>query len=320
MSKSVWKSIPPLWRSDDPEDLYGPDGWRVYVLVDYLLSTLPHNNPALMQRELVRRGSFTGWLNGLFAAESELKSAALLSELTRGFWMRGYAQTLNNRKVMAGASGTGPLPVLRPRYGRRSRQVATLYRYDLAGGLGTTSTRRLIPVDSVSARRHMLLQQEYDNDTQRWTVAFRQDEQMVPLLPTAEDYTVSFGKQTRQRGLAAFVFPPQGDEATITWFDLHDCQASGGCSNRELPGIPIWSPNGEQALFSDDPNSEIGLLRTDLHTHYLTGATYNFVLPCMGDRSQILEGQPLTSAKNFLCRPRTRPVLDRRQHDRLRSW
>ena len=293
-----------LWRSDDPQVLYGPDGWRVYVVVDYLLDILPDYNAAVLQRELVRRGSFRGWLNGLFAADGDLSNSALIGDLTRGFWMRGYTQTFNT------SSDWDPEPPAQnltltctvPSSGDEDDQVTTLYQYDIGASVWDevyeTSSflwTASLPGDDI------LLQQEYSDDTRQWTTAFRQKDQLTPLLPTTEDHTVSFGQtDPTTAGLAAFVFPPDSDEATITWFGLHNCQESSGCSNMELPGIPIWSPDGERALFTDDPNSQIDLLRTELRTVLFNRQANNDARPLyVGDRSQFIEGQPVTSAKEL---------------------
>ena len=64
-----------LWRSENPDDLLGEDGWRVYAVVDYLLKADSSVSAASLQRELLSRGSFFGWLNGSFSAQSESANA-----------------------------------------------------------------------------------------------------------------------------------------------------------------------------------------------------------------------------------------------------
>lgn len=293
-----------LWQSNDAQVLDGPDGWRVYVVVDYLLDILPGYNAAMLQRELVRSGSFRGWLNGLFAADGDLSNSALIGDLTRGFWIRGYTQTFNTSSDWGPESPAQNLTLTCtvPSSGDEDDQVTTLYHYDI----GTSVWDKVYETSSFLwtaslAGDDILLQQEYSDDTRQWTTAFRQKDQLTPLLPTAEDHTVSFGQtDPTTTGLAAFVFPPDSDEATITWFDLHSCQKSSGCSNMELPGIPIWSPDGERALFTDDPNSQIDLLRTELRTVLFNRQANNDARPLyVGDRSQFLEGQPVTIAEEL---------------------
>jgi hypothetical protein len=291
----------PFWGSEDPQDLYGPDGWRIYVLVDYLLNTLPHNNPVILQRELVQSSTFAGWLNGLFETEREHKGPGLMSVLTRGFWMRGYVQNLNHPEATAIdppaqdlylACSTIPL-------GDRASQVSTLYQFDFnesewaniyetPGELWTAS----LPGDNI------LLQQEYIAGIQHWMSTLRQKDQPPMPLSAGDNLTVSFAQaDPKATGLTAYVFGSDSDEAIITWFDLQDCSETGGCSGRELPGIPVWSPNGENALFTDNPGNQFDLLPRQLLSVMLNQGNLRFADALyLGERSQFLEGESLTKA------------------------
>lgn len=288
----------PLWRSENPQDLVGQNGWQVYVLIDYLLDTLPDTDPLALQRELTRKGSYRSWLNELFAEQNDLGDASLLSDLTRGFWMRGYKQTLNALDEWHSEPPAQDLYLTctAPGQNGETGQDATLYRYDpdVDAWNGIYETPNILWTAPLPGDT-MLLQQEFDEETRRWTAAIRQDDRLTPLLPSTEEYTISFAQtDPAASGLAAYIFQPGGEEATITWFDLLDCQESVGCTHRELPGIPLWAPDGAQALFTDDPNSQIDLLRLDSRTVLFNRRPNNISASLfLGGRDEFLEGEPL---------------------------
>ena len=295
----------PLWQSDDPADIDGPDGWRVYTLVDFLLSSLPDSSPAMLQRELADRGSFRTWLNALFESDSDLSSLALINHLTRGFWGRGYEQALNIVDQWEEVSPNQDLYLSCTAAGQEAPNalMASLYLYDMDEDAWQTihTTPNSLWAMSLPGD-DLLLQQGYDHENGGWNAVLRQDEASTPLLPVGEDFTVSFGQTDPQgSGLTAFVFPADSEEATITWFDLLNCDAAAGCANQELPGIPIWAPDGEWALFLGDPNSQFDLLRIGLRTvlfysEELSDASPPFYL---GERSDFLGDEPVIHAQEL---------------------
>jgi hypothetical protein len=285
-----------LWQSDDPQDLFAPNGWRIYILIDYLLSALPNHSPMALQQELARRGSFAGWLNGLFEDESRLKNAALMSELTRDLWMRGYQQTLNTSEgvVQSHPSQDLYLPCSSVLSGGSGGRVSNLFQFDFEantwGNIFETSSSlwtASLPGDDI------LVQQEYNDQILYWAGKLLRKDQ--PLTPIGKDgaLTISFAQtDPLTTGLIAYVFDTDSDEPTITWFDLQNCNESEGCTARVLPGIPTWSPNGEQALFT---GSQFNLLNKELQTIMLDRGTNSFDYPIyIGERSQLLEGEPPT--------------------------
>ena len=293
----------PLWQSDDPADIYGPDGWRVYGLVDFLLSTLPDSSPAMLQRELANRRSFRNWLDALFENEGDLSSLALINHLTRGFWGRGYEQALNIIDQWEGVSPVQDLYLTCVAAGQEepSDQIASLYRYDMGGDAWQTiySTPNSLWATSLPGD-DLLLQQEYSHESGRWNAVLRQNEALTPLLPVGEDFTVSFGQTDPQAsGLAAFVFPADSEEATITWFDLLNCDSAAGCPNQEIPGIPLWAPDGHRALFMADPNSQFDLLRIELRTVLFYSEELNDAAPpfYLGERLDFLGSEPVIHAQ-----------------------
>ncbi|MFN2134575.1 MAG: hypothetical protein ACK2UK_01390 [Candidatus Promineifilaceae bacterium] len=285
-----------LWQSDDPHDLYGEDGWRVFTIVDYLLDSVPASDGGaadLLQRELVRHDSFYGWLTGLLGQEGEFTTnTAINSKLTRGFWLRGYEQTL---RTDAGWGEQMPEQLLYATCVRlpgddTESQGATLNRFNPATNAWDTiyRTDRLLWTSPLPGD-NLLLQQEFDYEMDSWATGIRQGDDLQLLQSEPDIYTVSFGQTDPEAsGLSAFVFPDQGENATITWFDLANCSESVGCAHWEISGIPIWAPDGQQALFTSVPGVQIGLLQRELSTVLVDPSAGNSVLPIyLASRQQI---------------------------------
>ena len=296
--------LAPLWHRADPQDLYGPDGWRVYAVVDYLLKTAPTGSVATLQRELVRRGSFMGWLNGIFASETDQTNSALMSHLMRGLWLRGYEQNLDVTGLDAKLPGTQDLLLTcidtNPLY--EDDQVTTLYRYDSNEDawhdlFSTPSFLWITPLPGDQA----LLQQEFGFNDEYWATNIREENQVLSLTADAEDFTISFGQTDPSvSGVSAFVFDRDSRDALITWFDLSNCQEGTECASRELPGVPVWSPDGSQALFSGDRDAQLGLLQHDQRTTLFDRQAGHVAAPLyLADRDTFLAGAPVSAARDL---------------------
>jgi hypothetical protein len=254
------------WSGSDLADLLGPEEWRVYTAVDYLLSTNPDLSAAKLQRELTRQETFFGWLNTLFAGGDENASLTFYGSLMRDWWMRGYTATQTG-DALATAQDIYLTCVVQSELDE-DVQIATLYRTDPQQQaweeLYNTSSYLLV---SPLPGDETLLQQEFRFDEQRWVTQIRRSGELVPLQTHPADYTISFG-QTDPVGqaLAALTFVSEGSNVpSVISFNLGDCTPEG-CSSEAVPGLPIWSPDGEQALFTSNPDMQLGLLQTELRT------------------------------------------------------
>jgi len=288
-----------LWRSEDPDDLLDEEGWRVYTMVDYLLKADPTITPAALQRELVGRGSFFGWLNGSFSGQSDSANAGLHSDLMRQFWLQAYPQA---KQAGSGFSGSPPEQDLHLICVASSEedpgvQISKLLRYDVIQDTwheqyNTPNHMFMNPLPGDDK----LLLLEVLADEGQWQTGIWRDGRLNLILGPTEEYTVSFG-QTDPSGsrLIAFVFPPDGRDADITLFDLTDCREEEGCASQILPGIPIWSPDGSQAVFGDQPNLQLGLLQTAQRTILFdsSAATQNLSL-YHADRQTVMGDEPVT--------------------------
>jgi len=293
-----------LWRSEDPDDLLDEEGWRVYVVVDYLIRADHEISPATLQRELLRRGSFFGWLNGSFSSKSDSTNADLHSDLMRQFWLQAYPQAT---QAGGGFSGSPPEQDLQLICVAGSEedpgvQISKLLRYDVIQDTwheeyNTPNHMFMTPLPDDDK----LLLLEVLADEGQWQTGIWRDGHLNPILGATEDYTVSFGQTDPSgSGLMAFVFPPDGRDADITLFDLTDCKGEEGCASQILPGIPIWSPDGSQAVFGDQPNLQLGLLQSAQRTILFdsSAATQNQSL-YHADRQTVMEDEPITKVADL---------------------
>ena len=59
-----------------------------------------------------------------------------------------------------------------------------------------------------------------------------------------------------------------------------------------LPSIPIWSPDGSQAIFTDQPNAQLGLLQGDRRTILFDSSADTQALQLYySDRQTLIEGE-----------------------------
>ena len=293
-----------LWSSEDPDDLLGEEGWRVYAVVDYLLQADPEISAAALQRELVSRGSFFGWLNGSFAAESDSTNAVLHSDLMRQFWLQAYPEA-----TQAGNGFSGPPPAQDLQFVCRigseegaAGTVSKQFRYDIVNNSWQEeySTPNILFMNPLPGDDRLLLLEVLAEGGQ-WHTSVWQDGRVTPILGEAGELSVSFGQtDPSAAGLLAFVFPPGGRDADITFFDLDTCLEETGCTSQILPSIPVWSPDGSQAVFGDQPNSQLGLLQYGQRTILFdpSAATQNLSL-YHADRQTLMEGEPVTEVANL---------------------
>jgi hypothetical protein len=293
-----------LWLSEDPDDLLDEEGWRVYTVVDYLMKADPEISPATLQRELLRRGSFFGWLNGSFSSRSDSANADLHSDLMRQFWLQAYPQA-----TQAGSGFPGPPPgqdlqltCVASNQENPGVQISKLLRYDVIQDdwQEEYSTPNHLFMNPLPGDDKLLLL-EVLADGGQWRTGIWRDGQLNPILGATGEYSVSFGQTDPSgSGLMVFVFPPEERDADITLFDLNDCREEEGCASQILPGIPVWSPDGSQAVFGDQPNIQLGLLQSDQRTILFDSSapTQNLSL-YHTDRQTLMGDEPVTAVADL---------------------
>ncbi|MDX1413539.1 MAG: hypothetical protein R3293_05060 [Candidatus Promineifilaceae bacterium] len=258
-----------LWRSEDIDLLHDPEGWRIYAFLDYLLGTYPTLNSITLQRELVTHESMYGWLDDALLETAAESTSVSSRDLIRQFWIEAYAQTFAINQ-----DGQGPLPAQDlqlicavPDESSSSNMLSQLYRYDIAQDIWSVDYRseNTLFMNPMPDDNGLFLV-EYDPFERGWQTFLWKDRQANPILSQPDQFSISFGDTDPDgSSLTTFVFTPDRNDALITLFDLEQCDR-GGCDSRLLPGIPIWSPDGTQAIFSDEPNLQLALLQSRLRT------------------------------------------------------
>ncbi len=210
-----------LWHSTDPADLLGEEGWRIYTMVDYLLQADPAVSPTYLQRELLRRGSFFGWLNGSFSNQDEGTNSGLHSDLMRQFWLQAFPEA-----TQAGSGFSGPPPA------QDLELICQTDSDEETGGRLSKLIRYHVTQDfwqeEFSTPNHLfmnplpgddkLLLLEILADGGNWRTNIWDDGRLDPILGTTGNYSVSFGQtDPAGTGLTAFVFP-QMDKTPILRF------------------------------------------------------------------------------------------------------
>ena len=253
-----------LWRSQEKSALSGPEGWQVYAFLDYLLKTYPELS-ATLQRELNRHETLNSWLDDSFAQAGNSQETVSGSDLIRQLWLNAYKQLFSTASDSLTLPAAQDLEIscVAQDEGNTSGQRSGLYRYDVRQGewveeYTTDITLFMNPLPDDN--RLVIL--EFDPNNRWWQTRIWQEGSINPLVTGRENQVVSFGStDPAGSSLTAFVFSPESEEADITLIDLQQC-SQFGCPSRTLPSIPIWSPDGTRALFSDEPNAQIALIQS----------------------------------------------------------
>ncbi len=294
-----------LWHSENPDILLNEDGWRVFVVVDYLLQATPEISPATLQRELSRRGSFFGWLNGAYADDRDGTNSGLHSDLMRQFWLQAYPEA-----TQAGSGFTVPPPkqdlhlvcVIADDAESSTGQISKLFRYNVLQDdwMEEFNTPNYLFVSPLPGDEQLLLL-EVMVDSGRWQTGIWRDGGWQPILGERGEYMVSFGHtDPTHTELLGFVFPPDGQDADIMLFNLNDCNAARGCTSQIIPAIPAWSPDGSHAVFGGEPNAQLGLIQRERQTVLFDSSapTQNLALH-YADRPTLIAGEPITKVASL---------------------
>lgn len=291
-----------LWHSEDPDILLNEEGWRVYAVVDYLLKADPEISAAVLQRELLRRGSFFGWLNGSFSNDTSGTSTGLHSDLMRQFWLQAYpeaTQAGNEVPVSTPKQDLQLICTTTNEGGVIGLVISKLYRYDIRQDTweeGYSTPNYLFMNPLPDDEQLMLTEVVADDDS--WQTGIWHNGSWQPIIGETGEYSVSFGQtDPAGTGLIAYVFPPDGRDADIVFVDIGNCNGENGCNRQTFPGIPVWSPDGSQVIFGDQPSLQLGVLQNDLRTILFDSSAPTYSLSFyQGERQTLFSNnnQPLS--------------------------
>lgn len=248
-----------LWNIATFDDIPRDDLWQVYIAVEFLRHSYPDISVFDVQRSLNQPRSFQRWLNELPRDVDETASSDTSDAVSR------WAVFVYNGGPVAGETAPArPSQDLQLScYSRLTRSETTeLRRYNpqtrtlvseeqLVNVLPYTSP---LPDDSGTV---ILL---YDQDAELFRVNSWVQGVAQLLRPASARFALTLGQPTGNgRGLVFYEVGDEPPDIGILSIDLGACDASG-CAASPLPGVPTWSPDGSQVIYSAAdmlPNSPI---------------------------------------------------------------
>jgi hypothetical protein len=239
-----------FWIDQDLQRLQGADGWQVYAFVDFVLRQFSHHDPVALMNSLNGNDRYYDWLRVLSGQQGG-QGAMLMETLSREWWL--YA---NARR--AASQGTRPLDLpeqeLQLLCTNELDDTAVprtvLYRHNLnreswqvqeeAQGFGFMNP---LPDDTA------VTLQWFFYGSENWQTQIQSAAENWPL--PLDDSTFSLG-QSDPLGqyLLVYLLNEEVSEPTAHLLDMMACRA-GDCTTTPLGGLPVWSPNGTETLFTE---------------------------------------------------------------------
>lgn len=235
-----------LWPVSDAVTLTAEAREQVYALVEFGLHRSPQTSALREQQRLRTSSSFLNWAIPLFGGFQE--DAILVRE----WQLFTYERSL---------SGQRPLPIPLP-----DEEIilmcashpetpwdglSDLYNYNLAAD-STVRTLILRPIRFITALPDLpglLVGVEEERDGERWGQlwSYQWGPGLIYEGPVAD--MLSWGANGRDSTGQYFVFSYLGEEGSFQYalVDGWNCRLEA-CRPQELPGRPVWSPDGTRLL------------------------------------------------------------------------
>lgn len=234
---------------------YGENRDQLLAGFDFLLHAFPDLTAARVQRLLPISSTIEEWLGRLLTdSEDKSRNAWILSSLDQAWWI--FAQ-------QGSLAPSEPPPIALPQESLylacSSEEVsqrggpASAYRYDLVD----QSWDPILDVEgfiwmSPLPTPKTLLMQEFALSDETWRTNVWRDGASHKLYSTDTGYSISFGEtDPAGRYLVTYAWEPEQERPNALLLDLDAC-SEDGCDFGRLQGLPVWSPNGQLALYSGD--------------------------------------------------------------------
>jgi hypothetical protein len=270
---TLWEEVPfvsldnliQYWDQDSSAELSAADTLFLETAMDFMLRQHPNQSAAALQRQLSdESNSFIRWVRAFQNRSNDARfvSPSMSISLLDEEW-RLYA--LLQKDVETSET----LPVALPEqdiqllcmqdFSDQPQMMLTRYRL----GNQTWEIERetqlfSILYPTIDEESVVLLGLEF-SDNQPRSIIELWDEGQSQLISGDGRYVITLGQfDPTGRYLAGIVFPQDGEapeENTALLFDLNDCDESG-CSIIPVPGLPVWSPSGERAIYVDSNFAE----------------------------------------------------------------
>lgn len=236
------------WRNLPPDLAYSEETWRAYTAFDFFLNAIPDISAADMQRVLGRTRNMSRFVDDLFVAQGDMGAAAWVpGSLDEAWWLYALSNGFSTNSLVQGAA-EDLFMVCTSAEGNPS-DPSGLFQFQPEQGQWRELFRLngFIWMSPLPDPRTMLLQ-EFSWQDQRWQAGIWRDGQISVVDDAVDEYTVSFG-ETNPTGDRMVAYAFNQDEGGARAFAVNPTTCEGQCASSELPGLPVWSPDGSRAIY-----------------------------------------------------------------------
>lgn len=242
-----------FWRSVSRERLSGPDGWQIYALIDFLINRFADTSPVEMLRAIDDSSSWTSWLLSFAGGVPFLGREHMLETLNEDWWRRteGIVATHSEPPVPWPAQSVTLMCNSDAAQSQRTIRLLNLPEFQWAEStLGEGIIMRAGPMfgDQDILTSSFVYDEEMNREAWQATMWRAPGPEMTLGLA---DYEVTLG-QTDPDGAFVVVYNLNDQGVTAaSLVEIASCLA-GDCSPIQLPGLPVWSPTGDNLLMLEE--------------------------------------------------------------------
>ncbi len=239
----------------DPAEASATQLQEARTAVDFLANGVPGLSAAGLQRAMGSSRNINRFLNNALAAAERETGTTLPNNLDLALWIYAFQ-----------VGSTPPEPVEMPADedlyltctatdGNQSTDTSTLLRYaaDAERWAEMYSLSGFIWLSALPDPTTLLMQ-EFSMGSEAWqTNVWRADGRTTVYEAEANRFALSLGETDPQgRRMVTYSFDPEYDAVRAFVIDLADCD--GDCATADVIGLPFWSPDGQWAVYMDNPD------------------------------------------------------------------
>lgn len=249
-------------RARFPTEIDEDRMWELRAAVDFLANGLPGTSVAGIQRSLDQTRSFDQFLNRVSSQAQIASRSQMPNNLDAAWWLYSLDRDALAPSTPIAPSGSEELFLsCQAVDGNQPTDTSSLLRFSFDDGIWNQvyTMPGFIWMAKLPDPRMMLLQ-EFSNNDEVWrTNVWRDGGRTTVFAPSDSDYSISFG-ETDAPGerMVVYSIARETESVSASVVDLRECDENG-CRSIHLPGSPIWSPDGESAVYVMDDDFVFGL-------------------------------------------------------------
>lgn len=255
--------------------------WEWHAAADFLINGIPNSSAAGIQRLLAETGIFDQFLESILSFAVVESNGLFPNNLDAAWWLYALnSDALTSTEPLIPSTHQELLMACQAIEGIQRTDRSELYRY--ASDTGEWTELYNLPgyiwMSALPDPSKALLQ-EFSSQEGVWrTKIWRDNDLNTAYTAPGGAFSISFN-ETDFAGerLLAYSFGLDSENVRMTVIDLNHCDENG-CRTYEPPGRPVWSPDGELALFFrvNESISELTYIATS-NSHILTDITNTVV-------------------------------------------